>query len=97
MSETPARRQSLADHVDASTNDVLSGATRRSCSTSRATAGRASAVHPGRIEGLRDILALPSTEFSDRLQRGALELGVDPPSDLAIEGWWDQARTLEEE
>jgi ankyrin repeat protein len=25
------------------------------------------------------------------------ELGLDPPTDLTIEGWWDQARTLEDE
>ena len=49
------------------------------------------------IEGLRDILGLPLDAFRERLQRAALELDEDPPSDLVIEGWWDQARTLEDE
>ena len=49
------------------------------------------------IEGLRDILALSVDEFRERLARGATELKVDPPSDLTIQSWWDQARTLEEE
>jgi hypothetical protein len=50
-----------------------------------------------RIEGLRDILGLSIDEFKVRLQRGAEELKIDPPSDLTIESWWEQARTLEEE
>ena len=50
-----------------------------------------------RIDGLRDILSLPLEKFRDRLHRAATELNADPPTDLVIGGWWDQARTLEEE
>jgi hypothetical protein len=46
---------------------------------------------------LRDILALSVDDFRERLARAATELKVDPPSDLTIQSWWDQARTLEEE
>ena len=49
------------------------------------------------IEGLRDILDLDLDAFRARVRRAAGQLGVDPPSDLTIEGWWDQARTLEDE
>ena len=49
------------------------------------------------IEGLRDILELDSTSSGRASARGAAELEVEPPSDLTIEGWWDQARTLEDE
>ena len=35
--------------------------------------------------------------FRERVHRAAEELKVDPPSDLTLEGWWDQARTLEDE
>jgi len=49
------------------------------------------------IEGLGDILELDLDAFGTRVQRGARDLGVDPPSDLTLEGWWDQARTLEDE
>ena len=98
VSETPGRRQSLADHVDASTNDVL---TWRDEALMLNLAGYGPEEHQlfiqARIEGLRDILALSPAELSDRLQRGALQLGVDPPDAVAIQGWWDQARTLEEE
>ena len=49
------------------------------------------------IEGLRDILALSLDDFIGRIQRGAGELRQDPPTELTIEGWWEQARTLEDE
>ena len=49
------------------------------------------------IEGLRDILALSPDLFRDRVAIAAIELNEEPPSDLTIEGWWIQARTLEDE
>ena len=49
------------------------------------------------IEGLRDILDLDLDAFRARVVRAAGELGVDAPTDLTTEGWWDQARTLEDE
>jgi hypothetical protein len=49
------------------------------------------------IEGLRQILALPLDRFRERVRSAAVELKVDPPSELTMEGWWDQARTLEDE
>jgi hypothetical protein len=98
VSETPARRQYLADHVDASTNDVLAW---RDEALMLNLAGFGPNEHQlfiqAEIDGLRDILELPLDAFRDRLRRGALELNLDPPDDLTSEGWWDQARTLEEE
>ena len=32
-----------------------------------------------------------------RGDRAAGELGVDPPTDGTLSGWWEQANTLEEE
>ena len=49
------------------------------------------------IEGLREILDLDLDGFRERAGRAATGLGVDPPTDLTLEGWWDQARTLEDE
>ena len=49
------------------------------------------------IEGLRGILELEADELKTRLVAAAAELDVEPPSDLTINGWWDQARTLEDE
>ena len=50
-----------------------------------------------RIEGLRDILDLPLDAFRDRLGGRRRAQRLDPPTDLTMEGWWEQARTLEDE
>ena len=98
VSETPTRRQTLADQVKASPNDVLEW---RDEALMLNLAGFGSDEHQlmiqAGVEGLRDILALSVDDFRDRVARGATELKVDPPSDLTIQSWWDQARTLEEE
>jgi hypothetical protein len=98
VSETPTRRQTLADQVDATTNDVLMW---RDEALMLNLASFGPAEHQlliqARIEGLRQILALDLEAFKARLRAAAAELKVDPPSDLTMEGWWDQARTLEDE
>lgn len=97
VSETPTRRQYLADQVDASTNDVLQW---RDEALMLNLAGFGPDEHQlliqARIDGLRDILGLPLDTFRDRIHRAAVELNLDPPTDLMMEGWWEQARTLEE-
>jgi hypothetical protein len=98
VSETPTRRQYLADQVDASTNDVL---TWRDEALMLNLAGFGPTEHvllaQAGFEGLRDILAVDLAAFGERIRRAAVELNLEPPADLAIEGWWEQARTLEEE
>lgn len=97
-SETPTRRQYLADQVAATTNDVLDWRD-EALMLNLASFGpddHQLLIQAG-IEGLRDILALSLDSFRDRIQRAAVELNVDPPTDLIIAGWWEQARTLEEE
>lgn len=97
-SETTTRRQTLADQVAATTNDVLMWRD-EALMLNLASFGPAEhrmLIQAG-IEGLRDILELPLEGFTERVRRGASELGEATPSDLTIEGWWDQAKTLEEE
>jgi Domain of unknown function (DUF4332) len=98
VSETPTRRQTLADQVNASTTEVLEW---RDEALMLNLAGFGPDEHQlmiqAGIEGLRDILGLSLEAFRAQIHRGAMELKVDPPTDLTIEGWWDQARTLEEE
>lgn len=98
VSETPTRRQTLADQVDATTNDVLMWRD-EALMLNLASFGPAEhelLIQAG-IEGLRQILDLPADRFRDRVRTAAIELKVDPPSDLTMESWWDQARTLEDE
>ena len=97
-SETTTRRQYLADQVDATTNDVLVWRD-EALMLNLASFGPADhqlLIQAG-IEGLRDILALSPDLFRDRIAAAAIELNEEPPSDLTIEGWWIQARTLEDE
>lgn len=98
VSETPTRRQYLADHVGATVNDV---ATWRDESLLLNLAAFGAVEHrlliQAGVDGLRDLLALDLDAFRTRVGRAARELALDPPDDLTTEGWWEQARTLEEE
>jgi len=98
VTETTTRRQYLADQVDATTNDVGDW---RDESQMLNLAGFGPTDHrlllQAGFEGLRDILAVDLEMFRDRVHRAALELNLEPPSDLTLEGWWEQARTLEDE
>lgn len=98
VSETPTRRQTLADQLAATTNDVLMWRD-EALMLNLASFGPAEhqlLIQAG-IDGLRKILDLPLDRFRDRVRAAAVELKVDPPTDLTMEGWWDQARTLEDE
>lgn len=98
VSETPTRRQTLADQVDASPNDVLRW---RDEALMLNLAGFGPDEHQlflqARIEGLRDVLGLDLAGFRARLSRAATELNLSAPEDITTSGWWEQARTLEEE
>jgi len=97
-SETPTRRQYLADQVAATTNDVLEWRD-EALMLNLASFGpdeHQLMIQAG-IEGLKGILDLDLDAFGERVRRAAAELGMEPPTDLTIEGWWDQARTLEDE
>ena len=98
VSETPTRRQTLADQVDATTNDVLAWRD-ESLMLNFASFGPVEhqLLMQSGFEGLRDILEVDLPTFRERVARGATELNLETPSDLTLEGWWDQARTLEDE
>ena len=97
VSETPTRRQTLADQVGADTNDVL---TWRDEALMLNLASFGPDDHQllmqAGIDGLRDILGLDLEAFHARVVRGATELKLEVPADLTIAGWWEQARTLED-
>lgn len=98
ISETATRRQSLADQVGASTNDVL---TWRDEALMLNLASFGPIEHQlltqARIDGLRDILGMDLETFRTRVARAVTELGLEQPDDLRVESWWEQARTLEDE
>jgi hypothetical protein len=97
VSETPTRRQYLADQIGATTNDVDAWRD-EALLLNLASFGpeeKALLVQAG-IVGLADLLALDLATFRERILRAARILGQEPPSDLLIEGWFEQAHTLHE-
>jgi len=97
VSETPTRRQTLADQVDATTNDVLAWRD-EALMLNLASFGpnEHQLLMQGGIEGLRDILKLSLDQFRAAISQAAMELKMEEPSDLTMVGWWDQAKTLED-
>jgi hypothetical protein len=97
-SETPTRRQYLADQVDATINDVNEWRD-EALMLNLASFGpddHQLMIQAG-VDGLRDILSLSLEAFRERIHRAAIELKREPPDDLTVSGWWEQAKTLEEE
>jgi hypothetical protein len=97
VSETPTRRQTLADQVDASTNDVLMWRD-EALMLNLASFGPDDhqLLMQAGIDGLRDILGLDLDAFRARIARAATELNAETPPELTTAGWWEQARTLED-
>ena len=98
VSGTVARRQALADQTVATTNDVLAWRD-EALMLNLASFGAADhdLVRYAGFEGLGSLLAVDLGTFRAALARAAVRLQVEPPSDLVIETWWEQARTLEDE
>ena len=98
VSETPTRRQTLADQLKVDTTDVNLWRD-EALLLNLASFGpdeQALFTQAG-IMGLADLLALDLDELHVRLDRAAKLLDVPLPDDVMIEGWWLQAQTLEEE
>ena len=98
VSETPTRRQTLADQL---ATDLLEVIDWRDEALMLNLASFGPAEHQlliqAGVEGLRDILALSLDDLRGRVHQAASELEMEPPSDLTIASWWDQARTLGDE
>ena len=98
VSETPTRRQTLADQL---ATDVLEVLDWRDEALMLNLASFGPAEHQlliqAGVEGLRDILALSLDDLRGRVHQAASELEMEPPSDLTVASWWDQARTLGDE
>jgi hypothetical protein len=98
VSETPTRRQYLADQIQATTNDVNDWRD-EALLLNLASFGRTEQVlfTQAAIIGLSQLVSLSLDQFRYRLSAAARVIGVEPPDDITIMGWWEQAKTLEEE
>ena len=98
VSETPTRRQYLADQIGATTNDV--NALRDEAlllNLANFGFGEQELFTQAGIVGLSDLLELDIDGFRLRLSRAARVLGVADPDYLMVEGWWEQSHTLRDE
>lgn len=97
VSETPTRRQYLADQITATTNDVNAWRD-EALLLNLASFGpdEKTLFIQADIVGIKDLAELDLDDFKARIDRAARELAVDPPTELQLEGWWEQAQTLEE-
>ena len=98
VSETPTRRQYLADQINAEITDVNDWRD-EALLLNLANFGQNEQVlfTEAGIVGLADLLELELDEFRARLARAAQVVGTTAPTDLITEGWWEQAHTLKEE
>ena len=98
VSDTPTRRRLLADQVRATANDVL---TWRDEALLLNLAGFGRDEHAlfrlAGFDGLSAVLGVELEPFRAGLARAAGRLRQGPPTDLQVETWWQQARTLAEE
>lgn len=98
VSETRTRRQTLADQIQATVNDVNEW---RDEALLLNLAGfgpdQQRMFTQAGIVGLHDLLGLDRAAFGARLVRAARTLGLEEPQGVAVDGWYAQARTLEEE
>ena len=98
VSETPTRRIYLADQIGATTNDVNEWRDEALLLNLASFGPEEQALFTqAGIVGLSDLLGLELDELERRLVTAASELGTEPPDDQRIAGWWEQAKTLEEE
>ncbi len=99
VSETRTRRQTLADQIYATTNDVNDWRD-EALLLNLASFGvrRASAVHAGRHRrACASCWRSTGRRFGARLDRAARTLGMEAPPEITVDGWYLQARTLEDE
>ena len=98
VSETRTRRQTLADQIDYETTDVNDWRD-EALLLNLASFGPQEQLlfTQAGIIGLADLLAVDADTLRLRLEAAARLLQLPMPDDVLIEGWWLQARTLEEE
>jgi hypothetical protein len=97
VSETPTRRTYLADQVGVSINEINEWRD-EALLLNLANFGpdQQRILTQARVIGLSDLLDLGPADFQDRVVKAAHTLGMETPSDLTIQGWYEQAQTLAE-
>lgn len=98
VSETPTRRMYLADQIGFSINDINEWRD-EALLLNLADFGpeQQRILTQAGIVGLADVLACDAEGFQQKVAEAARTLGVEAPTELTIQSWYDQARTLAED
>jgi hypothetical protein len=98
VSETPTRRMTLADQIGVSTNDIDEWRD-EALLLNLANFGpqQQHILAQAGVVGLSDLLTLSPVGFRDGVVKAAYTLGLESPTDLTIQGWYEQAQTLAED
>ena len=98
VSETPTRRVYLADQIGVTTNEINDWRD-EALLLNLANFGppEQRIFTQADIVGLRDLLDLDPGDFRERIGAAAFSLRLEAPTDLTIEGWYQQAQTLEDQ
>jgi hypothetical protein len=98
VSETPTRRIYLADQIGVTINDINDWRDEALLLNLAAFGPEQQRIlTQAGIIGLSDVLALTPEAFHDRAVKAAYTLGAETPTDLAVQGWYEQAQTLAED
>ena len=97
VSETRTRRIYLADQIGVDTTDIDAWRD-EALLLNLANFGpeQQRILTQAGVIGLQDLLDLDAEAFHDKVVEAAYTLGVEAPTDLAIQGWYDQAQVLAE-
>lgn len=98
VSETRTRRQTLADQINFDTTDVNDWRDEALLLNLASFGAQEQLLFTqAGIIGLADLLAIDVDQLRVRLEQAAHLLQLPMPDDVLIDGWWHQARTLEDE
>ena len=95
VSETRTRRIYLADQIGVDTTDIDAWRD-EALLLNLANFGQEQQriLTQAGIIGLKDLIACEAEEFHERVAEAAYTLGVEAPSELTIQGWYDLAQVL---
>jgi hypothetical protein len=98
VSETRTRRVYLADQIGVDTTDIDAWRD-EAMLLNLANFGpdEQRILTQAGLIGLRDVVGLEARAFHDKVVEAAYTLGVEAPTDLTIQGWYDQAQVLAED
>jgi hypothetical protein len=97
VSETPTRRTYLADQIGVDITDIHAWRDEALLlNLANFGSDEQRILTQARIVGLQDVIDCAPEAFHDRVVEAAYTLGVETPTDLTIQGWYDQAQVLAE-